>query len=216
MILLIGLAVGVDYSLFYLKREREERAAGAASRAALEAAAATSGRSVLISGLTVMIAMAGMFFAGDQAFSSFALATIIVVAIAMLGSLTVLPALLSKLGDRVEKGRVPFLHRLQARRRAEPRLGLDPRPRARRPVVRSPRRRRARRARRSRRSGCRRPEPARGLPQNLKTVKTYNRIRPRSRGELDAGDVVVKADDVTQPAVQAAIADSEARGARKR
>ena len=60
-----------------------------------------------------MIAMAGMFFAGDPSFSSFALATIMVVAIAMLGSLTVLPALLSKLGDRIEKGRVPFLHRLK-------------------------------------------------------------------------------------------------------
>ena len=113
VILLIGLAVGVDYSLFYLKREREERAAGRSESAALEAAAATSGRSVLVSGLTVMIAMAGMFFAGDPGFSSFALGTIMVVAIAMLGSLTVLPALLSKLGDRVDKGRLPFLHRLQ-------------------------------------------------------------------------------------------------------
>ena len=64
MILLIGLAVGVDYSLFYLRREREERAPGARAEAALEAAAATSGRAVLVSGLTVMVAMAGMFFAG--------------------------------------------------------------------------------------------------------------------------------------------------------
>src|SRR6185503_7459295 len=107
VILLIGLAVGVDYSLFYIKRWREERAAGREPSAALEAAAATSGRSVLISGFTVLIAMAGLFFAGDPSFSSFALATIMVVAIAMLGSLTVLPAVLSKLGDRVEKGRVP-------------------------------------------------------------------------------------------------------------
>ena len=66
IVLLIGLAVGVDYSLFYLKREREERAAGRSARAALEAAAATSGRSVLISGLTVMTAMAGMFLTGDK------------------------------------------------------------------------------------------------------------------------------------------------------
>jgi uncharacterized membrane protein YdfJ with MMPL/SSD domain len=113
VILLIGLAVGVDYSLFYLKREREERAAGKGARAALEAAAATSGRSVLISGLTVMIAMAGMMFAGDKAYLGFGIATMMVVGIAMLGSLTVLPALLSKLGDRVEKGRIPFLHRLR-------------------------------------------------------------------------------------------------------
>jgi uncharacterized membrane protein YdfJ with MMPL/SSD domain len=108
LVLLIGLAVGVDYSLFYLRREREERAAGRSERAAIEAAAATSGRSVLISGLTVMVAMAGMFVTGDKTFSSFAVATMIVVAIAMLGSLTVLPALLSRLGDRVDRLRVPF------------------------------------------------------------------------------------------------------------
>ena len=113
VVLLIGLAVGVDYALFYLKREREERAAGRSHRAALEAAAATSGRSVLISGLTVMAAMAGLFFSGDRTFRSFGVGTIMVVAIAMLGSLTVLPALLSKLGDRVEKGRIPFLGRLR-------------------------------------------------------------------------------------------------------
>jgi uncharacterized membrane protein YdfJ with MMPL/SSD domain len=113
VVLLIGLAVGVDYSLFYLKREREERAAGKNSRAAIEAAAATSGRSVLISGFTVMIAMAGMMFSGDKSYLGFGIATMMVVGIAMLGSLTVLPALLSKLGDRVDKGKIPFLHRLR-------------------------------------------------------------------------------------------------------
>jgi uncharacterized membrane protein YdfJ with MMPL/SSD domain len=113
VILLVGLAVGVDYSLFYLKREREERAAGRSHRAALEAAAATSGRSVLISGFTVIIAMAGMLFAGDKGYMSMGVATMIVVAVAMIGSLTVLPALLSRLGDRVEKGKVPFFHRLR-------------------------------------------------------------------------------------------------------
>jgi uncharacterized membrane protein YdfJ with MMPL/SSD domain len=113
VILLIGLAVGVDYSLFYLRREREERAAGRSETAALEAAAATSGRAVLISGITVMTAMAGMFFSGDKGFMSFAVGTMMVVGVAMIGSLTVLPALLSKLGDRVEKGRIPFLHRLR-------------------------------------------------------------------------------------------------------
>ncbi len=113
VILLIGLAVGVDYSLFYLKREREERAAGRGSRAAIEAAAATSGRSVLISGFTVMIAMAGLLLSGDKSYLGFGIATMMVVGIAMLGSLTVLPAMLSKLGDRVEKGRIPYLHRLR-------------------------------------------------------------------------------------------------------
>src|SRR5256884_2196009 len=113
VVLLIGLAVGVDYSLFYLKREREERAAGKGARAALEAAAATSGRSVLISGFTVMIAMAGMMFSGDKSYLGFGIATMMVVGIAMLGSLTVLPAMLSKLGDRVDKGKIPYLHRLR-------------------------------------------------------------------------------------------------------
>ena len=113
VILLIGLAVGVDYSLFYLRREREERAAGRSESAALEAAAATSGRAVLISGITVLIAMAGMFLSGDKTFMSFSVGTMMVVAVAMIGSLTVLPALLSKLGDRVEKVRVPFVHRLR-------------------------------------------------------------------------------------------------------
>jgi RND superfamily putative drug exporter len=113
VILLVGLAVGVDYSLFYLRREREERAAGRSERASLEAAAATSGRAVLISGVTVMIAMAGMFLSGDKTFMSFSVATMMVVLVAMIGSLTVLPALLSWLGDRVEKARVPFVHRLR-------------------------------------------------------------------------------------------------------
>jgi uncharacterized membrane protein YdfJ with MMPL/SSD domain len=113
VILLIGLAVGVDYSLFYLRRWREERAAGRSTRDALEVAAATSGRAVLISGLTVMVAMSGMFLTGDKTFVSFAEGTILVVAIAMVASLTVLPALLSWLGDRIDKGRIPFLARRQ-------------------------------------------------------------------------------------------------------
>ena len=113
VVLLVGLAVGVDYAMFYLRREREERASGKSERAALEAAAATSGRSVLISGLTVMVAMAGMFLTGDATFASFGLATMMVVAIAMLGSLTVLPALLSRLGDGVDRLQVPLVGRLR-------------------------------------------------------------------------------------------------------
>src|SRR5438128_8434202 len=111
VVLLVGLAVGVGYSMFYLRREREERAAGRSERAALEAAAATSGRSVLISGLTVLVAMAGLFLTGDATFASFGVATMLVVAIAVLGSLTVLPALLSKLGDKVDRLRVPHIGR---------------------------------------------------------------------------------------------------------
>ena len=118
LVLLIGLAVGVDYSMFYLKREREERAAGRSEVAALEAAAATSGHSVLVSGVTVIVAMSGMLLTRDATFASFGIATMMVVAVAMLGSLTVLPAVLSKLGDRVDRGRVPFIGRLRAGRTA--------------------------------------------------------------------------------------------------
>ena len=120
VVLLNGLAVGVDYALFYIRREREERARGRSEEAALEAAAATSGRAVLVSGFTVIAAMAGMYFGGAPTFLSFATGTILVVAIAVLGSLTVLPAVLSKLGDRVNKGRIPFLKPEQ--RTGEPRV----------------------------------------------------------------------------------------------
>jgi uncharacterized membrane protein YdfJ with MMPL/SSD domain len=115
VILLIGLAVGVDYSLFYIRREREERALGNGAEAALEAAAATSGRAVLLSGLTVLIAMAGMFVTGNKELTSVGVGAMLVVATAVAGSLTVLPALLSLLGDRIERGRLPLLGRRRGR-----------------------------------------------------------------------------------------------------
>jgi putative drug exporter of the RND superfamily len=119
MILLIGLAVGVDYSLFYFRRSREERANGASNRQAVAIAAATSGKAVLTSGLTVIVAMSALFLTGQGTFMGMAQATAIVVAVAMLGSLTVIPALLATLGDRVERGRIPFLGRRLAQRRSQ-------------------------------------------------------------------------------------------------
>ena len=119
VMLLVGLAVGVDYCLFYLRREREERAKGRSPQDALAVAAATSGRAVLVSGLTVVVAMAGMFLTGIADFEAMGMATILVVITAVLGSVTVLPALLSMLGDRVAKGRVPFLGRRMNARAAE-------------------------------------------------------------------------------------------------
>jgi uncharacterized membrane protein YdfJ with MMPL/SSD domain len=110
VVLLVGLAVGVDYTLFYLRREREEKARGASKLEAVHTAAATSGRAVLVSGFTVMVAMAGMFFAGGRTFTALGVGAIMVVAVAMIGSITVVPAILAWLGDRVEKGRVPLLH----------------------------------------------------------------------------------------------------------
>jgi RND superfamily putative drug exporter len=115
MIVLIGMAVGVDYSLFYLKREREERAKGHSTRDALEIAAQTSGHSILVSGAAVICAMGGLFLLGDSTFNSLAVGSIIVVAVAVLGSITVLPALLAKLGRWVDRPRVPLLHRVMRR-----------------------------------------------------------------------------------------------------
>jgi uncharacterized membrane protein YdfJ with MMPL/SSD domain len=111
VVLLIGMAVGVDYSLFYLRREREERAAGSEPPRALQRAASTSGQAVLISGATVLIAMAGMFIAGNRIFTGMALGTMLVVLSAVIGSVTVLPAMLSKLGDRVDRGRIALVGR---------------------------------------------------------------------------------------------------------
>jgi len=122
VILLMGMAVGVDYSLFYLKREREERARNRGKIDAIEIAAATSGHSIVVSAMAVIVSMAGLYLAQDAIFSSIATGGVIVVAVAMLGSVTVLPAMLAKLGRAVDRPRVPFLWRLTAIRSGEPRL----------------------------------------------------------------------------------------------
>jgi uncharacterized membrane protein YdfJ with MMPL/SSD domain len=211
VVLLVGLAVGVDYSLFYLKREREERAAGKGHRAALEAAAATSGRSVLVSGFTVMVAMAGMLLAGDKTYLSFGIATMMVVGIAMLGSLTVLPALLAKLGDRVEKGRIPFLGRLR-RQSGENRFwSAILTPALRHPLV------------SALAAGAvlvvlavptlRMHTNVSGLdslPKNAPTVPTIERVMDNFKGEATPADVAIKA-NTDDPAVQKAIAELKAR-----
>ena len=115
MIVLIGMAVGVDYSLFYLKREREERARGRTTLDAVEIAAQTSGHSILVSGLAVAASMAGLFLVDVVTFDSLALGAIVVVAVAVVGSITVLPALLVALGRWVDRPRVPLLWRLNRR-----------------------------------------------------------------------------------------------------
>jgi RND superfamily putative drug exporter len=114
IVLLVGMAVGIDYSLFYLRRVREERAAGATTAEALGTAARTSGRAIVAAGLTVIACMAGLFVTGFQVFDGVAIGTMLVVAIAVLGSLTFLPALLSLLGKATDRARVPFLGRRQA------------------------------------------------------------------------------------------------------
>jgi RND superfamily putative drug exporter len=210
VILLIGLAVGVDYSLFYLRRVREERAAGRSNAAAIEAAAATSGRAVLVSGITVMIAMAGMYFGGASTFVSFATGTIAVVAVAMLGSLTILPAMLSLCGDRVDRGRVPGLGSLKARIAS---LGLWSR------VVDRVMRRPLLSAVASVALLLALAAPAlqmttgtsgvRGIPQDLAIVQKFNHLEAAFPTETSALSVVVKGADVTAPAVTAAVGKLE-------
>ena len=111
VVLIIGMAVGIDYTLFYLRREREERAAGRSTGEALRIAARTSGRAIVVSGLTVMTALAGLFLTGYSIFTGVAIGAIAVVGIAVAGSVTVLPALLSLLGGWADRGRIPFLGR---------------------------------------------------------------------------------------------------------
>lgn len=115
MIVLIGMAVGVDYSLFYLKREREERARGRSTLDAVEIAAETSGHSIIVSGLAVVACLGGLFVVGGATFNSLAVSSILVVTIAVLGSITLLPALLVTLGRWVDRPRVPGLWRINAR-----------------------------------------------------------------------------------------------------
>ncbi|MFG2912779.1 MMPL family transporter [Kitasatospora sp. NPDC048298] len=115
LIVLMGMAVGVDYSLFYLKRFREERARGLGKVDSVELAAATSGHSVVVSGTVVMLSMAALYLGGNLAFTAMATGSILVVAIAMSASLTVLPALLVLFGRALERPRVPLIWRLQGR-----------------------------------------------------------------------------------------------------
>ncbi len=213
IILLIGLAVGVDYSLFYLRREREERRNGLSKLDAVEKASATSGRAVLISGLTVMIAMAGMFIAGDSTFTSLGLGAIIVVAVAVVGSLTFIPALLAALGDKVDRGRIPFLGRRLERREGHSRfweavVGTS----LRRPLVSA--------------------IAAGGLlvvlaipafsmntaltgiddmPRSLEVMRVYDRMQDAYPGGQIPAVVAVTAKDVRTPQMRRAIADLERR-----
>jgi RND superfamily putative drug exporter len=113
VLVLIGMAVGVDYSLFYIARYRQELRGGASTAAALTTTARTSGHTIIVSGLTVAAALAGLFIAGETALSSVAVATIAVVLCAVAGSLTVLPAVLSLLGPRIDRGRLPGLGKLE-------------------------------------------------------------------------------------------------------
>lgn len=216
VMLLVGMAVGVDYCLFYLRREREERDAGRDPGTALRIAAATSGRAVIVSGVTVCVAMAGMLFTGLATFEAMGLASLMVVAVAMVGSVTVLPALLSLLGERVEKGRIPFLNRGRRRQGgpAESRFwkaalrGVLAKPVVSVVVA----------------GGALLAvaAPALGMKtqqltldqefgNSLPIVQTYNRINDAFPGGSEPAQVVVRAKDIDAPAVRQALADFKQR-----
>ena len=216
VILLIGLAVGVDYSMFYLRREREERARGAGEDTSLETAAATSGRAVLVSGVTVAIAMAGMYFAGAPTFESFASGTILVVAIAVIGSLTVLPAVLSKLGDRVNKGRVPFLRPPQERVKHESRLwNAVLNPVLRRPAIAGTLAVGLLLVMAIPVLGLKTAVPGiETLPQDLQVVQTYNRIQEAFPGNQIPAEVVIEHGDASEAEVSAAVRELRVETAR--
>jgi uncharacterized membrane protein YdfJ with MMPL/SSD domain len=208
--MLIGLAVGVDYAMFYLRRMMEERDKGRSSEAALEVAAATSGRAVLISGFTVMAAMAGMFFSGNAIFSSFGIGTIIVVGVAMVGSLTFLPAVLSYLGQKgwLEKGRVPYVAKRRHKSKGESRVwnAILDRVLA-RPVVSVILAGGLLVALSIPALGMQFKEPGtEGLSRSEPIIQTLDRIDAAFPGGSLPASVVVKAKDVTAPEVQQSIA----------
>ncbi|MGX2993858.1 MMPL family transporter [Streptomyces sp. JNUCC 64] len=222
VMLLVGLAVGVDYCLFYLRREREERAAGRDAATALRIAAATSGRAVIVSGVTVCVAMAGMMFTGLADFQAMGLASLMAVAVAMVGSVTVLPALLSLLGKRVETGRLPFLHPDRRRRRGGGSNAARDGSRIWKSVL---------------KVVLARPglslalaggvllavaAPALGMRtqeltlnqefgSSVPIVATYDRLNEAFPGGSDPATVVVRAKDVDSPRVKAALADFRER-----
>ncbi|HET8943959.1 MAG TPA: MMPL family transporter, partial [Dehalococcoidia bacterium] len=111
MVLLMGLATGIDYALFVVSRYRSERSAGSEVPGALLTAFSTSGKAVVFAGTTVLLAISGMFLVNDAIFTSLGLAAIVVVALAVISSVTLLPALLAMLGDNVNSLRIPFLGR---------------------------------------------------------------------------------------------------------
>jgi uncharacterized membrane protein YdfJ with MMPL/SSD domain len=120
---MMGIAIGVDYTLFLLRREREERAKGFTAREALIRASATSGTAILVSGITVLVALSGLLASGTSLFSSMGLAAMLVVFTVLSGALVVLPAIMSLLGDKIERGRLPkFLSRRSKPRASESRM----------------------------------------------------------------------------------------------
>jgi RND superfamily putative drug exporter len=205
VVVLIGMAVGVDYSLFYLRREREERARGASPAAALRTAAATSGRAIAISGLTVMMALAGLFLTGYDVFTGMALGTIAVVGMTVLGSLTVLPAMLSWLGPRAERGRIPFLGRRRTQARPSRLWAAAARRVVARPVAWGGAAVIVLLALAAPALGLRLGEPAIDLPASSPVLRTLDQVQRAFPQTPSPAQVVVTGSDLTGPAMTAAL-----------
>ena len=213
VVLLIGMAVGVDYSLFYLRREREERAKGAPAGQALRTAAATSGRAILVSGLTVMVALAGLFLTGYDVFSGIALGTIAVVGVAVAGSLTVLPGLLSWLGSRADRGRIPYLGRRRTAARPSRVWAALARRVVARPLLWGGAAAIALLALAAPAADIRIGEPAIDLPASSPVLQTMDRIQHAFPQSPSPAQVVVTGTNLAGPGMRDAIATLQARAA---
>ena len=213
VVVIIGMAVGVDYSLFYLRREREERAKGRSPAQALSVAARTSGRTILVSGLTVMAAMSGLFFVGGGPFAGIALGTVAVVGIAVIGSLTVLPALLAWLGPKADAGRIPFLGRRRAAARPSRLWAALARRVVARPVVWGAVATIALLALAAPALGLRLGEPAVDAPKGASVITTMDAIQRAFPQAPAPAEVVVSGQDATGPQVLAAVGAIRAQAA---
>ncbi len=214
LVLVIGMAVGVDYSLFYLRREREERMKGRSNLDVVGIAAATSGRAILVSGLTVMVSLAGLFLTGIDIFTGIAFGTIMVVGVAVLGSLFFLPALLSWLGPWADRGQLPYLgRRLTHPQPSKLWAGLARRV-VRKPLLLGGIAAAALLVLSAPALGMRIGNPAIDLPENLGVVKVLSEIQHEFPGKPAPADVVVSGSSLESPAMQAQIAELRADAAR--
>src|ERR1700722_16058997 len=211
VVLIIGMAVGVDYSLFYLRREREERAAGASFPDALATAAHTSGRAIVVSGLTVMVSLAGLLPTGIQFFTGIAVGTIMVVGVAVVGSLTFLPALLSLLGPWADRGRIPFVGRHRTQARPSRLWAALVRRVVHRPLLWGGAAALALLAVAAPALGMRTGTPAIDLPAKLPVVQTLDQIQRAFPGRPAPAQVVVMGGDVSGPRMRAAVASLQSR-----
>jgi uncharacterized membrane protein YdfJ with MMPL/SSD domain len=209
LMIIIGLAVGVDYAMFYTRRVMEERDRGHSAETAVEIAAATSGRAVLISGLTVMTAMAGLLFAGNPIFVGFGVGTMLVVAVAMLGSLTFLPAMLAFLSRKnwLEKGRMPFITKRRHANKGESRVwGAILTRVLKRPLVSTVIAGGLLVALSVPALGLQFKNPGfDGYSRSQSAIQTYDRLQAAFPGGAVPATTVIKAADVTAAPVQAAI-----------